>query len=84
MEPIGATTVVPCMEAALSEGGLEFATVEASSAEPASSLCAAEAICYGVAMPNGAEPDPLFAAEALRHADALHHFAWYLSRLASP
>lgn len=68
------------MEASISEGGLEFANAEAGSSEPASSLCAANAICYGVAMPNGAEPDPLFTAEALRHADALHHFAWYLCR----
>jgi RNA polymerase sigma-70 factor (ECF subfamily) len=68
------------MEASLSEGALELANTATSSADPASPLCAADAICYGVAMPNGAAPDPLFTAEALRHADALHHFAWYLCR----
>jgi RNA polymerase sigma-70 factor (ECF subfamily) len=68
------------MEASVSDRGLSFANADASAAEPASSLCAADAICYGSAMPSGAPPDPLFTAEALRHIDALHHFAWYLCR----
>ncbi len=37
-------------------------------------------ICYPRDMPKGRAPDPPFAVEALRHADALHHFARYLTR----
>jgi RNA polymerase sigma-70 factor (ECF subfamily) len=79
-EPIRGSVVVQCMDASVSDGGLDLANVDASSSGTTSSLCAADVICYGLAMPNGAPPDPLFSAEALRHADALHHFAWYLCR----
>ncbi|HVW26842.1 MAG TPA: sigma-70 family RNA polymerase sigma factor [Polyangiaceae bacterium] len=70
------------MEASAAESRLAFTEAGAAAATP-SSLCAADAICYGRDMPKAAPEDPHFTDEALRHVDALHHFAWYLCRDAS-
>jgi RNA polymerase sigma-70 factor (ECF subfamily) len=45
-----------------------------------SDLGAPHAVCYARGMTTGSAPDPLFVAEVLRHVDALHNFARYLTR----
>jgi RNA polymerase sigma factor (sigma-70 family) len=59
---------------------LAFAEALPDSRPRNSGLGAPGSICYPRGMSKGRAPDPPFAVEALRHADALHHFARYLTR----